>query len=200
VCAGDGDVQEDEAALRERVRNARMFKKLRSLKLVRSQGFPPFHSDHAHFTYTGCLSLTHRDPLLQMLFVHVVHWRCDYATADRPRLACCKSVFCMAWTSSTGVVFMVSDNCMFVQEVDVVSDNNAFLQPYGVPQVVREILKLSNIVIAPELVMLPQPYRSPGTYQVPLAVLDEAGEQVSVSLQLVPRQASAEQLKTDTAS
>jgi hypothetical protein len=82
-----------------------------------------------------------------------------------------------------------------VQEVAILSDNNAFLAPVGVPQIVKEILRVTSIVVAPELVMLPQPYTSPGTYKVPLAVLDDAGEQVAFVIQLSPNQATPEQLK-----
>jgi hypothetical protein len=81
------------------------------------------------------------------------------------------------------------------QEEDVLSDNNVFLEPYGVPQLVRRVLQRANIVLPPRVVQLAAPYGVPGTYRVPLALLDAAGEQVALSVQLVPRQASAEQLR-----
>ena len=92
-------------------------------------------------------------------------------------------------------LLIVHHLCRHMQEVEVKSDNNVFLDLYGVPQLVKEVLRLANIVVPPVAVMLAQPYRSPGTYNVPLALLDDAGDQVSISLQLIPRQASAEALK-----
>lgn len=84
---------------------------------------------------------------------------------------------------------------MLMQEMDILSDNNAFLEPFTVAKITKEIMRRSNIEVAPELVMLPRPYNSPGTFQVPLAVLDDVGAQVTVTLQLIPRQATAEQLR-----
>lgn len=82
-----------------------------------------------------------------------------------------------------------------LQEVEIKSDNNAFLEPYTVQKFVKEIMSRTNIILPPEIVMLSRPYRSPGTFKVPLALLDDNGDQVTVSLQLIPRQASAAELK-----
>ena len=136
-----GEEREDVAALKERLRDARMLKRLRSLKLV----------------------------LLS------------------------RSTQCSGCLLAVGVLVLTRYGA--VQEVNVLSDDNAFVAPYTVQQFVSEVLRLSNIVIAPELVMISRPFSSPGTFNVPLAVLDDNGEQVFVALQLVPQQASVEQLK-----
>ena len=92
------------------------------------------------------------------------------------------------------------DQRLCVQEASVLSDDNVFLKPYGVSDIVKDILRVANIVVAPELVMLAQPYSKPGTSQVPLAILDDDGQQVHVLLQLMPKQATVEQLQTHAKS
>ena len=83
-----------------------------------------------------------------------------------------------------------------VQSVDVLSDGNDFLEPFKVEDVSKEILKTANIVVVPEMIMLSQAFGAPGTYDVPLALLDTKGQQVVLTLQLTPKQASTAQLKT----
>lgn len=83
-----------------------------------------------------------------------------------------------------------------LQTVDVLSDANEFLEAFTVEDVCKQILTTSNIVVVPEMIMLSQPFGAPGTYDVPLALLDARGEQVVLTLQLTPKQASTAQLKS----
>ena len=53
---------------------------------------------------------------------------------------------------------------------------------------------MTNIVVPEQLFSLASPYDEPGTYALPLALLDEGGQQVSVTVQLTPRQASIQEL------
>jgi hypothetical protein len=82
-----------------------------------------------------------------------------------------------------------------LQEVEIKSADNIFLEPYGTSQIVKRVLQMTNIVLPQDLIMLPRPYTRPGTYSLPLALLDDAGQQISLTLQLTPKQASAEELK-----
>lgn len=81
-----------------------------------------------------------------------------------------------------------------VQVADIKSDNNEFLESFGIPEISKRILEMTNIVVPPELLLLARPYSQPGTYSLPLALLDEEGQQVSVTVQLTPRQASIQEL------
>jgi hypothetical protein len=81
-----------------------------------------------------------------------------------------------------------------VQVEDIKSDNNVFLEAYGVPQIAKRILQMTNIVVPHDLFMLTTPYAEPGTYRLPLALLDDNGQQVHITVQLTPRQASFAEL------
>lgn len=74
--------------------------------------------------------------------------------------------------------------------MDVPSIDNRFVKPYGVPEIINQILRLKNIEVAPELVMLDVPFTSPGLHSVPLAILDEKDEQLYVMVQLTPKDVS----------
>lgn len=77
---------------------------------------------------------------------------------------------------------------------DIKSDNNEFLESFGVPEIAKRILEMTNIVVPHELISLAAPYDQPGTYSLPLALLDDKGEQVTVTVQLTPRQVSIQEL------
>lgn len=74
------------------------------------------------------------------------------------------------------------------------SDNNVFLQSFGIEDISKRILQMTNIVVPIELFMLAQPYTQPGTYMLPLALLNEDGSQVSIAVELTPRQATTAEL------
>lgn len=84
--------------------------------------------------------------------------------------------------------------CNTVQVADIKSDNNVFLESFGVPDIAKRILEMTNIIVPHELFSLASPYDQPGTYSLPLAVLDEQGQQVNVTVQLTPRQVSIQEL------
>jgi hypothetical protein len=77
---------------------------------------------------------------------------------------------------------------------DVKSDSNEFLESFTVSDVAKRVLEMTNIVLPRELICLARPYDQPGTYALPLALLDEEGQQVSISVQLTPRQVSNQEL------
>lgn len=87
-----------------------------------------------------------------------------------------------------------------MQAADVKSDNNVFLESFGVPDITKRILQMTNIVVPDELFMLSQPYTQPGTYMLPLALLNEDGSQVSIAVELTPRQATTTELAALQAS
>jgi hypothetical protein len=77
---------------------------------------------------------------------------------------------------------------------DIKSDNNVFLESFGVREIAKRILEMTNIVVPHELFHLASPYDQPGTHSLPLALLDDEGKQVSVTVQLTPRQVSLQEL------
>jgi hypothetical protein len=82
------------------------------------------------------------------------------------------------------------------QEATLPADGaSRLLVGFGAVDIVKAVLARANIVVAPELVMLRSALREPGTYNVPLAVLDSAGEQVGLSVRLTPRAATPEELR-----
>lgn len=81
-----------------------------------------------------------------------------------------------------------------LQVADVKSNDNVFLQGFGVPEISKRILQMTNIVVPNDLFMLPEPYTSPGTYMLPLAILNEEGSQISIAVELTPRQATTAEL------
>lgn len=81
-----------------------------------------------------------------------------------------------------------------MQVADIKSDSNVFIETFGVPEIAKRILEMTNIVVPHELFALARPYDQPGTYSLPLALLDEEGEQVSVTVQLTPKQVSIQEL------
>lgn len=74
------------------------------------------------------------------------------------------------------------------------SDNNVFLQTFGVSEISKRILQMTSIVVPDELFMLAQPYTQPGTYMLPLALLHDDGSQLSIAVELTPRQATNAEL------
>jgi hypothetical protein len=83
-----------------------------------------------------------------------------------------------------------------MQKVEVLSDDGKFLAPYKVADIPKLILHRHNIVVHEDLILLDQDsFSEPGTYDIPLALLNEKDNQVIPVLQLAPMQATPEQLK-----
>jgi hypothetical protein len=85
-----------------------------------------------------------------------------------------------------------------VQAADIESQDNVFLKPFGVHEVARKILQMSNIVVPHELFLLAQPYSYPGTYTLPLALLDDNETQVNITVELTPRQSEQADVGAET--
>jgi hypothetical protein len=83
-----------------------------------------------------------------------------------------------------------------MQRTEILCDNNRFLDPFEVDAIPELILRQQNIVLPRELILLDETTLiEPGTYDVPLALMNDEGEQVIPLLQLAPKQATFKQLK-----
>lgn len=90
--------------------------------------------------------------------------------------------------SHTGVTAGSGSKTLYLlQAASVPSVDNKFLEPFGVPDIVKMVMQNESIVLSPELVMIDYPFVIPGLYSVPLAILDDTGVQVQMTVQLAPK-------------